>query len=199
MAEIAIMFFGREVTLQSVPELPARFEAKLAPTLTMVWADCCLRLIANGMMVEPSAASETADRAAVRLEASLEHLRPLFTPPPAVHTGPVPMALQCPKCSAEHIDQGEWATTREHKTHLCSACNHEWRPCDFATVGVATGESEADVSYFDGGHDGPGWYYWDSQHEDEGTCGAFESFEEAARHAAISYHRVLPPLMARSS
>lgn len=49
---------------------------------------------------------------------------------------PDPMVLKCPKCKAPHLDTGDWAT-KPHKTHLCLECGHEWRPCDFPTVGVA--------------------------------------------------------------
>ncbi len=48
---------------------------------------------------------------------------------------PVPQLLYCPCCSTLHVDEGEWAT-RPHTTHLCAACNHEWRPFECATVGV---------------------------------------------------------------
>lgn len=118
---------------------------------------------------------------------------------PGAHTGPVPMALHCPKCGTEHVDEGEWATTRHHRTHRCAKCEHEWRPFDFETVGVVkdTGESQAYVSYYDGAHDGPGWYYTDSEYPEEGSVGSFDSFEEAARHAAQSYYRICPPELMR--
>lgn len=32
------------------------------------------------------------------------------------------------------------------------------------------------------GHDGPGWYYWSEEYPDEGSCGAFETREEAIAH-----------------
>lgn len=51
---------------------------------------------------------------------------------------PVPMILHCPKCKAQHIDKGIFATTRVHRTHLCASCGHTWCPYDKATVGVAT-------------------------------------------------------------
>jgi len=50
---------------------------------------------------------------------------------------PVPMVLACPSCGCFHVDGGEWATTREHRTHLCAHCSHEWRPFPFSTVGIA--------------------------------------------------------------
>lgn len=109
--------------------------------------------------------------------------------------GPVPMALHCPKCCAEHVDRDEWAT-RPHRTHLCE-CGHEWDPCDFQTVGVETivDEPEAKVRYSDSAYNGPGWYYSGPRHEL--GVGPFDSFEEAARHAATSYYRVRPPALAR--
>jgi rubredoxin len=50
-------------------------------------------------------------------------------------TGPVPMLLHCPLCSARHIDEGEFAT-KSHHTHACQECGHVWRPAVVATVGV---------------------------------------------------------------
>ena len=32
-------------------------------------------------------------------------------------------------------------------------------------------------------HDGPGWYYFDSEYTDEGSVGAFETRDEAVEHA----------------
>lgn len=49
---------------------------------------------------------------------------------------PIPMLLNCPSCSHEHIDEDEW-TTKPHKTHQCQTCGHEWRPCNIPTVGVS--------------------------------------------------------------
>lgn len=49
---------------------------------------------------------------------------------------PIPMLLWCPKCHTQHVDEGEWATIRTHKTHLCAKCGHEWRPANVETVGV---------------------------------------------------------------
>lgn len=60
---------------------------------------------------------------------------------------PVPMSLECPQCKRQHIDRGSWAT-RPHKTHLCEYCDAEWRPHEFATVGVAQmaqSESKAEM------------------------------------------------------
>ena len=50
---------------------------------------------------------------------------------------PVAMVLRCPSCAYQHVDEGEWAT-RPHRTHLCADCGAEWRPFDYATVGVET-------------------------------------------------------------
>ena len=32
-------------------------------------------------------------------------------------------------------------------------------------------------------HDGPGWYYWEEEYPDEGSCGSFPSREAAVEHA----------------
>jgi len=32
-------------------------------------------------------------------------------------------------------------------------------------------------------HSGPGWYYYDAEYPDEGSCGAFATREEAVAHA----------------
>ncbi len=56
---------------------------------------------------------------------------------PDTAADPVEVTIFCPACGVPHIDEGEWATTRHHKTHQCQACGHEWRPFPFATVGVA--------------------------------------------------------------
>lgn len=50
---------------------------------------------------------------------------------------PVEVTIFCPQCSAPHVDEGEWATSRHHKTHQCQSCGHEWQPFRFATVGIA--------------------------------------------------------------
>lgn len=56
-----------------------------------------------------------------------------MTSTPADHGARIRMS--CPKCLYQHIDRGEWAT-REHKTHQCQHCGHEWRPFDVPTFGV---------------------------------------------------------------
>lgn len=73
---------------------------------------------------------------------------------------PVPMILWCPACGSQHVDKEEehkpdcmslkigpepdathcncdrW-TNPPHRSHLCAACGHVWRPSDVRTVGVA--------------------------------------------------------------
>lgn len=56
----------------------------------------------------------------------------------ALMAAPRRWILYCPKCDVQHIDEGVWAT-KEHKTHQCQACGHEWRPFDFPTFGVPKG------------------------------------------------------------
>lgn len=65
------------------------------------------------------------------LDATPEHARG----PSGVERAPIPFILYCPRCHAQHVDEGEWAT-RPHRTHLCASCGAEWRPCALATVGV---------------------------------------------------------------
>jgi endogenous inhibitor of DNA gyrase (YacG/DUF329 family) len=64
----------------------------------------------------------------------LEH--GFYASPPADTVKPIPVNIKCPECGTEHIDEDEWAT-RPHKTHQCQQCKHEWRPFEYATVGVA--------------------------------------------------------------
>lgn len=47
----------------------------------------------------------------------------------------VVLKLNCPECGVKHVDRGEWET-RPHKTHLCEACGHLWKPRPFPTVGT---------------------------------------------------------------
>jgi hypothetical protein len=67
---------------------------------------------------------------------------------------PVKMILFCPACGEQHIDAPEGTGTfdgpdnniREimiwtnppHRSHLCNACGHIWRPADVPTEGVAS-------------------------------------------------------------
>lgn len=41
----------------------------------------------------------------------------------------------------------------------------------------------AAVLYFDNAHDGPGWYFYDLCYPEEGSCGSFETKEEACKFA----------------
>jgi len=81
--------------------------------------------IRNGKMTEAEAEREKARMAAVlgTLEAMAE---------------PIPMVLHCPACATQHVDQPgpDWANP-PHRSHLCAACGHFWRPADVATTGVA--------------------------------------------------------------
>ena len=44
-------------------------------------------------------------------------------------------------------------------------------------------ETEAMVCYWPDAHDGPGWYYYDAEYPEEGSCGAFATKREAIAHA----------------
>jgi hypothetical protein len=84
------------------------------------------------------------------LERGVRTAMELSALPAVVKIAPVPMLLFCPACGAQHVDEGEWATTRAHRSHECQAlgCGHVWRPADVATVGVAklTTQGTADGS-----------------------------------------------------
>lgn len=61
-----------------------------------------------------------------------------FEKPAAV---PVDLILHCPNCGTQHIDAPDdrtpgW-TNPPHRSHLCHACGHIWRPADVPTNGVA--------------------------------------------------------------
>jgi len=55
-----------------------------------------------------------------------------------VATRSIDMVLYCPACGTQHIDapDEDWANP-PHRSHLCAACGHTWRPADVATNGVA--------------------------------------------------------------
>ena len=52
-------------------------------------------------------------------------------------TKPVRAVLWCPKCWKQHIDEGEWATTRTHHKHLCAGCDYVFQPLAVDSVGIA--------------------------------------------------------------
>lgn len=56
---------------------------------------------------------------------------------------PIPMLLDCPSCHKPHVDRGEWATMRLHRTHRCEHCGRDWRPSHRLTVGVQMLEDAA--------------------------------------------------------
>lgn len=70
---------------------------------------------------------------------------------------PVDIVLYCPKCATQHLDapeadppgaairrRGAW-TNPPHRTHLCAACGHLWRPSDTPTNGVQATQSGKDA------------------------------------------------------
>lgn len=88
--------------------------------------------------------------------ALLNEFRRIFGQAPQRATNPIPMILFCPNCGLQHIDAPgdpesftdepgrRWAnpmrsgwTNPPHRSHLCEACDHVWRPADVATEGVA--------------------------------------------------------------
>jgi hypothetical protein len=46
-----------------------------------------------------------------------------------------PMIMNCPDCSARHIDEGDFER-KPHHTHACQECGRVWRPAKFNTHGV---------------------------------------------------------------
>ena len=55
-----------------------------------------------------------------------------------VQPKPLDMILSCPACHAQHVDAPDdkgWENP-PHRSHLCGACGHIWRPADVATNGV---------------------------------------------------------------
>jgi hypothetical protein len=50
---------------------------------------------------------------------------------------PIDMVLHCPNCGTQHIDaMTETWPNEPHRSHLCHACGHIWRPADVTTNGV---------------------------------------------------------------
>jgi len=52
---------------------------------------------------------------------------------------PIDLVLFCPACGTQHVDgpapDKGW-TNPSHRSHLCHACGHVWRPADVPTNGV---------------------------------------------------------------
>jgi hypothetical protein len=56
-------------------------------------------------------------------------------------------------------------------------------------TGLLLEQPLASVEYGTDGHDGPGWYYWDTDYLDEGSVGGFATREEAEKHANAAGYR----------
>jgi hypothetical protein len=85
--------------------------------------------------------------------AQLANPKAYFAQRIAALEAPIAMILHCPACHTQHLDapdarSPEW-TNPPHKSHLCHACGTIWRPCDRATVGVATIESKGAADTLD--------------------------------------------------
>lgn len=69
---------------------------------------------------------------------------------------PFPLALACPRCHQQHVDEGEWAT-RVHRKHKCvpgpfgPGCGAIWKPADAPTVGVMRSFEIDDMEHTPGG------------------------------------------------
>lgn len=68
--------------------------------------------------------------------------------------------------------------------------------------GLLEEQPEATVVHWeanDAPHDGPGWYYYDQEYQDEGSVGAFATREEAEAHARDAGYRFDPPQVSGSA
>lgn len=50
-----------------------------------------------------------------------------------------------------------------------------------------TGETEVTIHYFGDAHDGPGWYWWESDYREDGCTGSFATRDDAEANARASY------------
>lgn len=84
---------------------------------------------------------------------------------PASPAAPIDMVLHCPACGKQHVDAVEdlpmampgsmaegsagWVNP-PHRSHLCHACGHIWRPADVPTNGVqavkTTGKADSPIA-----------------------------------------------------
>ncbi len=76
-----------------------------------------------------------ADLTQAEYEWDLQVIRDLYERARS-EAAPIPVVVHCPMCRAQHIDEGEWATTRHHRTHRCQECGCDFRLADVPTVGV---------------------------------------------------------------
>jgi hypothetical protein len=86
-------------------------------------------LEANNREIERRRAAEKSRHDAKGL---IDELMPL--------AAPLDLLLFCPRCLAQHIDAPAPATgwtNPPHRSHLCHACRHVWRPSDRCTNGIA--------------------------------------------------------------
>lgn len=100
--------------------------------------------IKAAVAIAQDAGSEEADarhayeRAQSRARQALEHVERLLEELDELEDDeapPTPIVTHCPKCGAQHIDEGEFAT-KPHRRHICAACETIWQPCARPTVGV---------------------------------------------------------------
>ncbi len=87
-----------------------------------------LRQIIRGVIGDP--------RIPMAIQADIDQALHNIEDIPTSGLPPVPTILFCPRCKAQHVDEGEWATTHHHRTHLCAKCSHKWRPYEYPTIGI---------------------------------------------------------------
>jgi hypothetical protein len=117
-------------------------EALVADTRAFI-SDCLEQRLEGGVLGNLYAARDNLDRLHDALSKGKEG-----------RDDPVKMILFCPACGEQHIDAPEgtgtfdgpgnnireimiW-TSPPHRSHLCDACGHIWRPADVPTEGVAS-------------------------------------------------------------
>jgi hypothetical protein len=127
----------------SAPRIPYQLIVSDGTPVRVAWESMCAIARRGYAKAHEFMRERDSARSRVRkLDAELAALRARAEKAEASEKAPVPMHLKCPVCGAKHIDRDEWAT-RPHRTHLCEWCRHEWRPCEYATVGVLQTEAEA--------------------------------------------------------
>jgi hypothetical protein len=109
-----------------VTALQADQTAQLKAARAAAWAMAADEADRVGHLLNAGEGDQGAHRAASAIRRMASH----------ASVGAIPMVLDCPKCHCKHVDEGEWATTRVHREHLCALCGHVWRPCNVPTLGV---------------------------------------------------------------
>jgi hypothetical protein len=98
-------------------------------------AQATIEKLRNELLAERAVADVAIDEVKRGLKRDLESSEARIDSLLRSFKQPIPMRIPCPRCSALHIDEGEWAT-RVHTTHTCQHCGECFKPCLSPTVGV---------------------------------------------------------------